>query len=301
MAASLRAAFSSRKPHAAFVAYLTCGFPDASATVPALLALQAGGADVLELGVPFSDPMADGGTIQCVRRLLSLLPAGAADRCAAPRLRARPTSPLPAAARLPHLRRRASEVALSGGATLAGCLAAVRAARAAGLTVPVVLMGYYNPALAYGEARLVADAAAAGVSGFILVDLPPEECASFLALCDGAGLAYIPLVAPTTADDRLRALAKVARGFVYCVSVTGVTGARAALDDDLAPFVARVRKHIPDVPLAVGFGISTPEHVAAVGKLADGVVMGSAIIAKLEAGGVQALTPFLQTLLAHRG
>lgn len=177
----------------------------------------------------------------------------------------------------------------------------MRAARAAGLTVPVVLMGYYNPALAYGEARLVADAAAAGVSGFILVDLPPEECASFLALCDGAGLAYIPLVAPTTADDRLRALAKVARGFVYCVSVTGVTGARAALDDDLAPFVARVRKHIPDVPLAVGFGISTPEHVAAVGKLADGVVMGSAIIAKLEAGGVQALTPFLQTLLAHRG
>lgn len=260
MAASLRAAFASRKPHAAFVAYLTCGFPDASATVPALLALQAGGADVLELGVPFSDPMADGGTIQ-----------------------------------------RASEVALAGGATLAGCLAAVRAARAAGLTVPVVLMGYYNPALAYGEARLVADAAAAGVSGFILVDLPPEECASFLALCDGAGLAYIPLVAPTTADDRLRALAKVARGFVYCVSVTGVTGARAALDDDLAPFVARVRKHIPDVPLAVGFGISTPEHVAAVGKLADGVVMGSAIIAKLEAGGVQALTPFLQTLLAHRG
>ena len=259
MAASLRAAFASRAPGAAFIAYLPCNFPSAAATVPALLAREAGGADILELGVPFSDPMADGGAIQ-----------------------------------------RASAAALAAGATLAGCLAAVRAARAAGLRVPVVLMGYYNTTLAYGEARLVADAVAAGVSGFIVVDLPPEEAASFLALCDGAGLAYVPLVAPTTADARLVQLAAVARGFVYCVSVTGVTGARAALDDDLAPFVARVRRHIPDVPLAVGFGISTPEHVAAVAKLADGVVVGSAIVTKLEQEGVGALEPFVRTLLAHR-
>ena len=260
MAASLRAAFAARKPGAAFVAYLTCGFPNAEATVPALLALEAGGADVLELGVPFSDPMADGGTIQ-----------------------------------------RASEVALAGGATLTGCLAAVREARARGLRVPVVLMGYYNPCLAYGEARLVADAVSAGVAGFIIVDLPPEECRPFLGLCDAAGLAYVPLVAPTSADARMAELAKVARGFVYCVSVTGVTGARAALDDDLAAFVARVRKSVPDVPLAVGFGISTPEQVNSVGKFADGVVVGSAIISKLEQDGVDSLAPYVRSLLAqHR-
>lgn len=252
--AALRLAFASRKP--AFVAYLTCGFPSAAATVPALLAMQASGVDVIEVGVPFSDPMADGGTIQ-----------------------------------------KANEVALAGGVTLADCLASVRAARAAGLTAPVVLMGYYNPVLRYGEARLVADAAAAGVDGFILVDLPLEECRPFLGACDAAGLAFVPLVAPTTTDARLAAIATIARGFVYCVSVTGVTGARSALPVDLAPFLARVRAAMPGLPLAVGFGISTRQQVDDVGALADGVVMGSAIIAKLQAEGVEGLRAFLGEVL----
>jgi len=252
--AALRLAFASRKP--AFVGYLTCGFPTAAATVPALLAMQAAGVDVIEVGVPFSDPMADGGTIQ-----------------------------------------RANELALAGGVTLTDCLAAVRAARAAGLTVPIVLMGYFNPLLRYGEARVVADAAAAGVDGFIVVDLPLEECRPFLAACDAAALAFVPLVAPTTTDARLAAIAAIARGFVYCVSVTGVTGARAALPADLAPFLARVRAAMPGLPLAVGFGISTRAQVEEVGALADGVVMGSAIVAKLQAEGVEGLQAFLTELL----
>lgn len=256
MAAELTSAFTRAKP--AFVGYVTCGFPKLEATVPALLAMQRSGVDVIEVGVPFSDPIADGGTIQ-----------------------------------------RASHIALTNGVHVGDCIAAVREARSKGLTVPVVFMSYYNPILRYGEAKLVDDCADAGVNGFIVVDLPVEECAPFLAQCDRRGLAFVPLVAPTTLDERLTQIAAVARGFVYCVSVLGVTGARTELPPDLAALVARVKAKIP-LPVAVGFGISTRAQVASVAAVADGVVMGSAIISALERGGPEGLAGFLTDVLAGK-
>ncbi len=284
MAARIEAAFRKGDKGPAFVAYVTAGFPSPADTVPALLAMQEAGVDVIEVrptlpstpdsplpfppltlppspiplslpsqvGVPFSDPMADGGTIQI-----------------------------------------ANERALGQGVTLRTVLALVAQARAQGLTTPVVLMGYYNPLLAYGERALVEDAAKAGVDGFIVVDLPPEHAGPFLSHLDTRGLGYIPLVAPTTAEERFADIAKAARGFIYCVSVLGVTGARSELPPDLAAFAGRVRAHCGGKPFAVGFGLSTAEHVASVGKLADGVVMGSAVIRALEKGGVEGMKAFL--------
>jgi len=161
------------------------------------------------------------------------------------------------------------------------------------------LQGYYNPFLHYGEARLMADCADAGVNGFIVVDLPCEDAAPFVAHCDSRGLAFVPLVAPTTLDARLPLIAAVARGFVYCVSVLGVTGARKELPEDLAQLVARVKRVIPK-PVAVGFGISTRAQAEAVGQLADGVVMGSAIVNRLEAEGVAGMKAFLLDVIPAR-
>ena len=176
-------------------------------------------------GVPFTDPMADGATIQ-----------------------------------------RTSEVALSGKnpVSLSDCLACSAKARTAGLTIPVVLMGYYNPFLAYGLEKLMKESVDAGVSGFIVVDLPPEEGAEFVKLCAKYGLSYVPLLTPTSTEERIQQLSSVATSFMYCVSLTGVTGARAALSSDLGEFIGRVRKHT-NAPLAVGFGISTPKQVGEVG------------------------------------
>lgn len=158
----------------------------------------------------------------------------------------------------------------------------VAAARAKGLTVPVVLMGYYNPFAAMGLVNLMDKSKAAGVDGFIVVDLPPEEGAEFVSTASSRGLSYIPLVSPTSTNERIAYLASNAGSFMYCVSVTGITGARAALPADLQAFVQRVRAHA-SVPLAVGFGISTPEQVADVSAVAEGVVVGSAIINNLDA------------------
>src|SRR5207249_11198230 len=194
-----------------------------------------GGADLVELGVPFSDPLADGATVQ-----------------------------------------RASERALREGITLGDCLAAARTASG---DVAILLMGYTNPFLRYrrGLADLTADAAAAGVSGLIVPDLPAEESAEFDEALAPAGLVRIDLYAPTTPDARLARLVPRSRGFVYCVSLTGVTGARRALGSDVAAFVGRVRAHA-SAPIALGFGISEPSHVAALRGLADGVANGSAAI-----------------------
>ncbi len=205
-----------------------------------LLALQNGGADVLELGVPFTDPQADGATIQ-----------------------------------------KANEVALSYGVTLQSCINMVTDARSRGLTVPVVLMGYYNPFLAYGLDKLMEDSKNAGIDGFIVVDLPPEEGSIFVTKASSKGLSYIPLVSPTTTNDRIAYLSSNAGSFMYCVSVTGVTGARGDLPSDLKSFVDRVREN-SNAPLAVGFGISTPDQVAEVSKVAEGVVVGSAIISAID-------------------
>ena len=221
----------------ALIPYLTVGFPrreDTRALVPALV---EGGACVIELGVPFSDPLADGPTIQ-----------------------------------------EASMVALENGVTLGTCLETVADLRGDGVTVPLVLMGYYNPFLAYGLVRLVEDAARAGLDGFIVVDLPAEEAGPLQQACRGWGLDLICLLAPTSTDQRIAQGCENAQGFIYCVSLTGVTGARDQLPPGFPDLVARIRRHT-ELPIAVGFGISRPEHVQAVGQHAHAAVVGSALIA----------------------
>ncbi|HKY51384.1 MAG TPA: tryptophan synthase subunit alpha [Candidatus Limnocylindria bacterium] len=225
----------------ALVVYLTHGLhqsvgePRRSSSAALLHAALDGGADVLEIGVPFSDPLADGTTVQ-----------------------------------------RASETALRNGVTLADCLSE------AGAIVDqrdaaVLLMGYTNPFMQYGFERLAADGARAGLAGVIVPDMPAEESAELDRAFGPAGLLRIDLYAPTTPDERLVKLLPRSRGFVYCVSLTGVTGARRALPADVAEFVGRVRRHTT-LPIVVGFGISTPEHASALRGIADGIVVGSAAV-----------------------
>ena len=243
----------------ALVVYLTVGYPDRTSTGALLRAALEGGADILELGVPFSDPLADGTTVQ-----------------------------------------RASEAALRNGVTLADCLteaAAVVGERDA----PVLLMGYTNPFMQYGFERLAADGARAGVAGVIVPDMPAEESAELDMALAPAGLLRIDLYAPTTPNERLAQLLPQARGFVYCVSLTGVTGARRALASDVAELVGRVRRHTT-LPIVVGFGISAPEHVAALRGIADGVVVGSAAIDVVTSAPAEdrarALRAFVESLQA---
>ncbi len=238
----IEAAFSKLKAEgrAGLIAYLTAGYPDIDATLRLAPALVAGGASLIELGIPFSDPLADGGTIQ-----------------------------------------RASYQALRQGVTPAVCLQVVDSLRKGGLNAPLVLMGYYNPLLAYGVRLFVRDAAAAGADGLIVVDLPPEESGPLRDACLDHNLRLIYLLAPTSTDRRIELVAGLASGFVYCVSITGTTGARAELPAGLAAFIARVRRHTP-LPIAVGFGISKPKHFRAVGRLAEAAVVGSAIIDEID-------------------
>jgi tryptophan synthase alpha chain len=219
----------------AIVIYLVVGYPDRATSAALLRAALDGGADVLELGVPFSDPLADGATVQ-----------------------------------------QASAAALANGVTVTDCIVEARrvvAERAA----PVLFMGYLNPFLRYGLDRFATDARDAGAVGVIVPDLPAEESAPFDAALAPAGLVRIDLYAPTTPDARLARLVPRSRGFVYCVSLTGVTGARRALASDVRSFVTRVRAHTV-LPVALGFGISEPAHVAELRGLVDGVVIGSAAI-----------------------
>jgi len=222
-----------------FVAYLMSGFHTKESTVPTLLALQEGGADIIELGVPFTDPIADGPTIQV-----------------------------------------ANQIALENKVTMQDCLEYVRVARKAGVTVPIVLMGYYNPILNYGEERIVKHAADAGANGFIVVDLPPEEAEVFRDHCKQFNMSYIPLICPTTSDFRIKKLSSLADSFIYCVSINGITGTRTELPEHLPLFVKRIRS-LTSLPIAVGFGISTRTHFEQVGKISDGVVIGSAIVKAL--------------------
>jgi tryptophan synthase alpha chain len=224
----------------AFVAFVTAGDPSLERTVEVALALEAGGADVIELGVPFSDPLADGPVIQ-----------------------------------------RSSERALRRGVTLRAVLDTVRAVRARGGTLPIVLFSYYNPLLAYGLERLCVDAAAAGVDGALVTDLPPEEAGEWLAPARAHGLDTVFLAAPTSPEARLRRVAEASRGFVYAVSRTGVTGERTDLSAEAAPLVARLRG-LTRVPVVLGFGLSTPEQVAEAETCADGAVVGSALVRFLE-------------------
>lgn len=224
----------------ALVNFVTAGYPTIEDTVPVLLGMQEGGVDIIELGIPFSDPMAEGPTIQV-----------------------------------------ASSVALDNGVTVSKCLDLVRQARAAGVNVPIIFMGYYNPLFKYGEEKLIAEAAEAGASGFIIVDLPPEEAIKFRSVCTKYDLSYVPLVTPATTDARLEVLSRIADSFIYVVSRMGTTGSSAKVSDGIAELCARVRKFSRDTPLAVGFGISNRDHFLTVGGAADGVVIGSKVITVL--------------------
>ena len=225
----------------ALVAYLTAGYPEPDATPALVRALAEGGADAIELGLPFSDPLADGVSVQ-----------------------------------------QASLRALQGGMTASRCLQLVKELREGGLVIPLIVMTYYNPILAYGRDRFIQDGAAAGLDGVIAVDVPPEEAEELAARCRADGVDLIPLVAPTSADERIALAARQASGFLYCVSVAGVTGAREALPSELGAFLQRVRRQT-ELPLAVGFGVSRREHVEALSGQADAVVVGSAIIDVIEA------------------
>jgi tryptophan synthase alpha chain len=227
----------------AFIAYLTAGDPDLGATVRLVLELAKNGVDMVELGVPFSDPVADGPVNQ-----------------------------------------EAAIRALRNGATLSGILDAVRRIRESS-SIPVILFAYCNTILQYGLARFAADAVRAGVDGVLVLDFPPEEAADYKVLMDGAGLATIFLVSPVTSEERIDCIARYASGFVYYVSQMGVTGMRDAVGGSVPDMVARIRRHT-SVPVAVGFGISTPDQVRQVAEFADGVIVGSAIVRKIgESGG----------------
>jgi len=240
---------SKERGEAAFVGFITAGYPTASDTVALMLAMQEGGTSVIELGVPYTDPQADGATIQLT-----------------------------------------NQVAINGGTdSIDKCLEFVKEARAQGLTIPVVLMGYYNPFYQYGIDALATDSDAAGVDGFVVVDLPPEEGYKFVNVCAGKKLSYIPLIAPTSTDNRIKYLLESASSFVYCVSVTGVTGSRTELPTDLTDFIGRIRKQT-DLPLAVGFGIGNPGQVNQVAEIGDGVVVGSAILNAVDKAGENAST-----------
>ncbi len=219
----------------ALVAYLMAGDPDAARGRTALSAVAAGGADVIELGVPFSDPMADGRVIE-----------------------------------------HAALRALAGGTHLPEIFATVRVFRQE-YDTPLLLMTYWNPVLQYGIARACADAVAAGVDGFLISDLPPEEAGPWLAAARPAGLDTVFLLGPTSPERRIRLVAEVGGGFVYCISRLGVTGARAELPPDLFTLIDTI-KGFTDKPVAVGFGISTPAQVAEVCAHADGAIVGSALV-----------------------
>ncbi|TAQ86186.1 hypothetical protein B7494_g5479 [Chlorociboria aeruginascens] len=229
-----------REGRPALVTYVTAGYPTPAETVDILLGMEAGGADVIELGVPFTDPIADGPTIQ-----------------------------------------KSNTQALLNGVTVTSTLEMVREARKKGLKVPVLFMGYYNPMLSYGEERLLNDCREAGVNGFIVVDLPPEEAVSFRNFCIKGGLSYVPLIAPATSEKRMKLLCKLADSFIYVVSRMGVTGATGTLNADLPDLLKRVKEYSGNVPAAVGFGVSTRDHFLSVAKIADGVVIGSQIVTTL--------------------
>lgn len=226
----------------AIIPFVTAGFPHLNSTVGVVEALVEGGADIVEIGIPFSDPLADGPTIQ-----------------------------------------RSSERALDNGMRLEAVLDAVRALRSGDRVgdTPLLLMGYANPMLRYGFERFMDDAAEAGVDGLIVPDLPPEESAEYRRLCVGHGLAAVFLVAPNAPDDRIRLVDELSTDFSYCVSITGVTGARGRVAGRTAEFLGRVRS-LAKKPFVVGFGIKNAEHVERLGPLADGVVVGSALIDVLD-------------------
>lgn len=235
------------------IIYICAGDPSLEATYEAVCALAHAGADIVELGVPFSDPLADGPVIQA-----------------------------------------ASQRALDQGTTLEKVLKLTYNLRK-NLDIPLLLMSYYNPILRYGLDKFARDLAKAGGDGVIVPDLPYEETGPLKAFLKEDGLALVPLVAPTTPDDRLREITCQASGFIYCVSLTGVTGPREELPPELPNYLARVRQ-ATSLPLAIGFGISTPEQARLLAPLGDGIVVGSAIVETLAKGGIEKATSLVQAM-----
>jgi tryptophan synthase alpha chain len=227
-----------------FMPYFPLGYPDLDISIDVIEALAKNGADLIEVGLSFSDPLADGPVIQ-----------------------------------------KATQVALEQGITVKKSLQAVAELRKRGVDIPLVLMGYYNPMLAYGLEKFIGDAMEAGADGFIIPDLPMEESEEFISSLEKLGgrdassrdYPLIPMLAPTSSPERMEKIARNAKGFVYLVSVTGVTGARASISEGLGELIQRVQEHT-SAPVCVGFGISTPEQAKQVGALADGVIVGSACV-----------------------
>lgn len=221
------------------VTFLTAGDPDFETSLQILQKLPASGADVIELGMPFSDPMADGPAIQA-----------------------------------------SSQRALKAGINLKNIFSIVEIFRAEDAETPIVLMGYYNPIYIYGIERFVSDAEAAGVDGLIIVDLPPEE-PEMLNIMENSRIQFIYLITPTTNDERLPKVIKHASGFIYYVSVTGITGTKTASSEHVELALSRIRRYT-DLPIAVGFGIKTPEQATKMAKYADAAVVGSALVSRIE-------------------
>jgi len=246
----------------AFVSYIMAGDPDFDTSLEIVKGLPAAGVDVIELGLPFTDPMADGPTIQL-----------------------------------------AGQRALAAGMTLERTLELAREFRKGDDITPIVLMGYYNPIYNRGVDKFLEDAKASGIDGMIVVDLPPEEDSELCIPAQAAGLNFIRLATPTTDDARLPKVMQNTSGFVYYVSINGITGAAEAEAADVGPEVARIKVQT-DLPVIVGFGINTPDKAEAVAKVADGAVVGSAIVARIAAGdSVADVLTFVKTLSdgAHRG
>ncbi|GAA0585551.1 tryptophan synthase subunit alpha [Craurococcus roseus] len=225
-----------REDRGALIPFFEAGDPDPETSRAILRGLPAAGADLIEVGLPFSDPMADGPSIQ-----------------------------------------RSAQRALKAGADTEGALAMVRGFRAEDGDTPVVLMGYYNPVLSYGVERFCAAAASAGVDGLIIVDVPPEEADEVEPHTRAHGLDLIRLVAPTTDEARLPRVLAATSGFVYYVSITGITGTRSATSEQLAAAIPRIRRHT-ELPVAVGFGVRTPQQAAEAARVADAAVVGSALV-----------------------
>jgi tryptophan synthase alpha chain len=221
---------------AAFLPYFPIGFPNYDDSLAAIEAMASVGVDGFEIGVPFSDPLADGPTIQ-----------------------------------------EATQIALQNGITVKKCLAAVKNLREKGVNQPMLMMSYVNPLLAYGINEFVLDAKAVGADGLIIPDLPPEEASMFAEACQRENLALVFFIAPTSNEKRMELVAQKATGFIYVVSLTGITGARDQLAEDLKTFIGRIRAKT-NTPLVLGFGISTPEHVQQLHSLVNGFIVGSALV-----------------------
>lgn len=246
-------AHAKSENRAAFLPYFPIGYPDYETSLDAIAAMAEEGVDGFEIGMPFSDPLADGPTVQA-----------------------------------------ATQIALENGTTVRKCIEGVRTLRERGVTQPMLLMGYLNPMLAYGIEKFVQDAKAAGADGFIVPDLPPDEGQFLTEICTREGMGLVFFLAPTSNTSRIKYVAEQARGFIYVVTLTGVTGVRTSLPPDLKEFIARLKADT-DKPLVLGFGISTPEQARMVAELTEGFIVGSALVREGKKG-VEAVRTLARSL-----